>query len=154
MRLRFAIPGLLCCLFGLVFVVATAVNPLLLAESTTSDKVPGAGFFPYLMGSICILLGLVLAVRGMMRGNAGQADETKVEGWDNRRKLLLCIAAIVVFLLLWVATDQFFIGSILLCLYLNHLFERSWKFNLIYTALFCTFVYVVFTYGFSIQFVA
>jgi len=154
MRLRFAVPGLLCCLFGLIFVVATAINPLLLFGSTTSDKVPGAGFFPYLMGSVCILLGLVLAVRGMVQNDAGQSDETKAAGGSNRRKLVLCILAIATFFAIWTFTDQFLIGSFLLCVYLNRLFERSWKFNLIYSVLFCAFVYLVFTLGFSIQFVA
>ena len=155
MRLRYAFPGLLCCLFGLIFVIATAANPLLTAHSTTSDGVPGAGFFPYLMGGICIFLGLVLAIRSVMHNDAGrtpEADAAKCA--ENQNRLLLCIGSIMVFLAFWKLSDQFVIGTLLLCVFLNRLFGKSWRFGIIYSVLFTTFVYLVFSLAFSIQFVA
>lgn len=146
------IPGLLVCAFGLAFLIATLLTPNLTIQSTTSDGVPGAGFFPYLLGSAVTLLGAALFVRGLRQKGTVQYIKLDPEIQKNLKILLLTVVGLVVFLAFWQLTHLFTVGVLLFCLYLNRLFERPWKFNAIYSVVFTVFIYAVFTLGFSIQF--
>ncbi len=148
------IPGVITMLFGLLFVAATAANPKLTAISQTSDGVPGAGFFPYLLGFGVMILGALLVIRGLRQKGQVQYINLEEETKQNLKILALSVLGIVVFLAFWKLTGQFIIGMLILCLYLNRLFQRSWKFNIIYSAVFTAFIYFTFFVGFSIQFVA
>lgn len=147
------VPGLLSILFGGLFVAATVVNPQLTAVAQTSDGVPGAGFFPYLLGGAIILLGIVLLIRGIRQHGTVQYIQLDEEGKKNVKVLLLSLLGIIALLVFWRLTNQFIIGVPILCLYLNWLFERKWLFNILYAGIFSAFIYLVFTVGFSVQFV-
>ena len=148
------IPGVITMLFGLIFVTATAANPKLTAVSQTSDGVPGAGFFPYLLGFGVIILGALLVMRGLRQKGQVQYINLEEETKQNLKVLFLSMLGIVLFLVFWKLTGQFIIGMLIVCFYLNWLFQRSWKFNVIYTVAFTAFIYLTFFVGFSIQFVA
>ena len=148
------IPGIITVLFGLLFVVATAVNPQLTAVSKTSDGVPGAGFFPYLLGFSTMVLGALSVLRGLRQKGQVQYINLDEETKQNLKTLALSVLGLVVFLVFWKLTSQFMICMLVLCLYLNWLFQRSWKFNIIYSAVFTAFIYLTFKVGFSIQFIA
>lgn len=147
-----AISGVLVIAFGLLFVVAVLLSPILTISAATSDGVPGAGFFPFLLGCITIIFGALLTVRGLRQtvstSNFEMNEETKL----NIKVLILTVIGLIVFFVFWRITNQFIIGLLLLSLYFNFIFKRSWKFNILYSTIFTAFIYVVFVLGFSIQF--
>lgn len=154
MRKGDTIPGLLSILFGSVFMIAASVNPQLTVVAKTADGVPGAGFFPYLLGGTIITFGILLTIRGAkQKGTVTYIHLTK-ECRRNVRILLLSLTGLLVFLVLWKLTGIFMAGILVLCLYLNYLFERTWKYNVIYSIVFTVFIYIVFSLFFSIQFAA
>ena len=70
----------------------------------------------------------------------------------NLRTMCLVVAGMVVFFVLWQTTKQFILCVPVLCFYLNVLFGRSLKYNIIYTVVFTVFLYAAFVVGFKVQF--
>lgn len=151
------IAGLLCMAFGAFFLIMTATNPQLSFGTQTSDGVPGGGFFPYILSVLIIIMGGALTVRGIKNSDVKYVNMTP-EMRKNLRIMLLTVAGLVVFLAAWkIAAPYFGNTAFMVCvflfeLYLNKLFERSWKFALIYALVFTAFIYLVFCMGFSILF--
>ena len=58
------VAGALFMVFGLFFLIQTASNPQMSFIATTSDGVPGGGFFPYILSILIIIMGGALVVRG------------------------------------------------------------------------------------------
>lgn len=151
------IAGLICVAFGIFFLIMTATNPQLSFIATTSDGVPGGGFFPYILSVLIIIMGGALTVRGIRSEGVKYVDLTP-ENKKNLKVLLLMVAGLIVFLAAWKITapmfgnPAFMVCVFLFEIYLNKLFERSWKFTLIYSAVFTAFIYLVFNMGFSILF--
>ncbi len=146
------IPGILTVLFGVFFYITTIVTPNLDFGAQTSDGVPGAGFFPYLLsGTICIL-GIFLIIRGIKQKGTIQYFVLDEELKKNLRILLLTFLGIIGFLILWKVTGLFLLGVFLFSFYLNKVFGRSWKYALLYALVLSLFIYLVFFKAFSIQF--
>ncbi|MDD2958881.1 MAG: tripartite tricarboxylate transporter TctB family protein [Lachnospiraceae bacterium] len=151
------IAGLICMAFGVFFLIMTALNPQMAFVATTSDGVPGGGFFPYILSVAIILMGGGLTVRGI-KTEAEQYVDMTPENKKNMKVLLLMVAGLVVFLIAWKLTAPHFGNNAFMAcvflfeIYLNKLFERSWKFALIYAVIFTAFIYLVFNMGFSILF--
>ena len=152
-----AIAGLLCMAFGVFFLIMTATNPQLSFIATTSDGVPGGGFFPYILSIAVIIMGGALTVR-VLKGNGKKYVEMTPERKKNLKVLLLTVAGLIVFLGVWKMTAPYFGNTaFMVCvflfeIYLNKLFERTWKFTIIYAVIFTAFIYLVFSMGFSILF--
>lgn len=152
-----AIAGLLCMAFGIFFFIMTAINPQLSFIATTSDGVPGGGFFPYILSVLIIIMGAALVVRGVRQGDKQYVQWT-LENKKNLKVMLLTVAGLIVFLAAWKITAPYFGNTaFMVCvflfeIYLNKLFERTWKFALIYAVVFTAFIYLVFNMGFSILF--
>lgn len=147
------IPGLVIMLFGFTVAIYTLVEDTMRFRAQTSDGVPGAGFFPVILGFILGALGLLLLIRGLRA--KGEVEFFKIEDDEirgNVKMLIKTVICILVFFILWQLTKQFAICALLFVGGLNFIFERSWKFNLIYTVVFVTFIYATFVLGFSIQF--
>ena len=49
-------------------------------------------------------------------------------------------------------TKQFIVCVPILCFFLNHIFGRNLKYNIIYTVVFTVFLYLAFVVGFKVQF--
>ena len=144
MRKGDAISGIAITLLGFGVTVYTLVENTMRFNAQTSDGVPGAGFFPVLLGSVLGILGIVLIIRSIREKNekarsAAASEETK----KNIKMLVLTITAIVIFFILW---------ALALVIFLNFIFERTWKFNIIYSVVFVAFIYLAFVVGFSVQF--
>ena len=153
MRKGDAISGIAITLLGFGVTVYTLVENTMRFNAQTSDGVPGAGFFPVLLGSVLGILGIVLLIRSTCEKSekvqsAAASEETK----KNIKMLVLTITAIVVFFILWQLTKLFILWALALVIFLNFIFERTWKFNIIYSLVFVTFIYLAFVVGFSIQF--
>ncbi len=151
--------GIVFALVGIFFLIYTIISPQLTFGSTTSDGVPGAGFFPYILSALLIILGVVLVIRSQSKEIKPYVEMTdEVRG--NLRTMLIMLAGFVVFLLVWKLLSGF-IGNwgFLACvfvfeIFINKLFQRSWKFTLIYAAVLTVFIYLVFNLAFKITFTA
>ena len=152
-----ALAGIIVAVIGAFFFIMTATNSQMSFISTTSDGVPGGGFFPYILSAILFVLGLALVGRSVKNEPVKYVEMTE-ENRKNLKTMLLTVAGFVVFLIVWKITAPY-LGNIafmacvfLLELFLNRLLERSWKFTLIYAVVFTLFIYLVFCVGFSIMF--
>lgn len=146
------VPGILVILTGVFFLIATMVTPNLAFGSTTSDGVPGAGFFPYIFSVVLIVFGIALFVRGLRQNGSVQYMKLDDELRMNLKILLYTMIGLIVFLAFWQLSGLFFVGVLLFCVYLNVIFQRTRKFTAIYAVVFSAFIYVVFSLAFSIQF--
>lgn len=146
------IPGLLIALFGFAVAGYTLMDETMLVRAQSSDGVPGAGFFPVLLGSVVGILGVVLMVRGLMQKGSVQYFQLDAEVSKNLKTLILAAIGIVVFFVVWQLTKQFIFCVPVLCFYLNFLFGRKLKFNILYTVIFTAFLYGAFVVGFKVQF--
>ncbi|MDC7125644.1 MAG: tripartite tricarboxylate transporter TctB family protein [Spirochaetales bacterium] len=152
MRKGDTIPGALISVFGVIFLVATLMDSRMTIAPVTSDGVPGAGFFPFVMSLILILLGAVLYIKGVRQNGSVQYLSLTAETKQNLKKLLLVVVGLIIFLTLWQLTKLFFLWVFVFSIYLNMVFERSIKFTAIYSVSLTAIVYLVFTVAFSIQF--
>ncbi len=71
---------------------------------------------------------------------------------DNSKNVFVTIAAFAAYLALWRVSD-FFLASALLVVFLNYYYARSLKFNVVYTIVFISMVYLVFYRFLRIYFV-
>lgn len=146
------IPGLITALFGFSVAIYTLLEDTMRFNAQSSDGVPGAGFFPVLLGFVVGILGVVLLVRGLLQKGSVQYFKLDPEIKKNLKTLSLAVAGIVVFFILWQVTKQFIVCVPILCFFLNFLFGRSLKYNIIYTLIFTAFLYLAFVVGFKVQF--
>lgn len=153
-----ALTGIIVAAVGAFFFIMTLINPQMTFVSTTSDGVPGGGFFPFILSAALFILGIALTGRSLKGETVKYVDMTE-ENKKNLKTMLFTVGGFIVFLIAWKITSPIF-GNIafMICvflfeIYLNKLFERTWKFTLIYAVIFTAFIYLVFNVGFSIQFV-
>ena len=146
------IPGLLTMALGFGTVAYTFAAPTLTFGAKTSDGVPGAGFFPIILGFVVGALGIVLFVRGLRQRGAVRYIQIDAEIKRNLVSVALTVAGIAVFLVLWQLTHKFVPCLAVLSLYLNVVFRRSWRFNVIFTVVLTAFIYFAFAKGFHVQF--
>ena len=140
------IPGLITAIFGYSVAIYTLLEDTMRVNAQSSDGVPGAGFFPVLLGFAVGILGTILFVRGILQ--KGSDPEIKF----NLKRLGLTAVSIVIFFILWQTTKRFIVCVPILCFALNAIFDRKLKYNIIYTVVFTAFIYLAFVVGFSIQF--
>lgn len=137
--------GLASIVFSLLFILSS-----LGFENRTTDGSPGAGFFPILIGSILLIMGVAFAVSGFKTKK--HYFEMNEEVKKNLKIFFLTIAAIIGYLMIWkwisfvVATFAFLIG-------LNYIYKQSLKFNLIFSSVASLLVYVIFEKIFHVLFI-
>ena len=153
MRKGDAISGIAITLLGFGVVIYTLAENTMRFNAQTSDGVPGAGFFPVLLGALLGILGIMLVIRSIRKKSeevqsVAASEETK----KNIKMLVLTITAVVVFFILWQLTKLFILWAFALVIFLNFIFERTLKFNIIYSVVFVAFIYLAFVVGFSVQF--
>ena len=146
------IPGLIIAVFGYVVAIYTLAEDTMRFRTQASDGVPGAGFFPVLLGFAVGILGTALFVSGLLQKGSVSYFQIDPEIKGNLKRLGLAAASIVVFFVLWRLTRLFIVCMPILCFALNAIFGRKLKFNIIYTAVFAVFIYLAFVLGFSVQF--
>ena len=66
------IPGLLTAVFGFAVAFYTLSEDTMKFRAQSSDGVPGAGFFPVLLGFVVGILGVALMVRGLTQRGSVQ----------------------------------------------------------------------------------
>lgn len=142
------IPGLICIVVGLAFLLPSIDLGII---ATTKDGVPGAGFFPAILSSGVILGGIGLFFSGLMAKGSFEYFHLDEEQKQNIRPFFITIISMLVFMLLWKFVD-FFVAMALFCLFLNKVYKRSWKFNILFTIGLVAGIYVAFTILLKIQF--
>lgn len=142
------IPGLLVCGVGIWFLVPGIGLGM---SSPTLSGVPGAGFFPVIIASAVILFGLALFVKGLKNNGKLVYFKMDDEQRANLKPLLLTVAAILIFIVLW-KLIHFVVAAFAFCLFLNWVFHRNWKYNLTFSVLFVTLIYCIFNLGLKVQF--
>jgi len=142
------IPGLLSIGFGTLFFVPSLGMGF---TASTSDGVPGPGFFPIIVSSFLIILGFILLVKGIKDKGKFKFFVMDEDTKENLRPFFLTIAAIVVFLAA-LKLIPFTLASLALLVFLNWVYKRSWKFNLIFSPVFVGLVYLIFTVLLKVQF--
>lgn len=146
------IPGLITALFGFSVAIYTLLEDTMRVNAQSSDGVPGAGFFPVLLGFAVGILGTVLMIRGLMQKGTVQYFKLDDEVKHNLKILALAVIGVVVFFVVWQTTKQFIFCVPVFCFYLNFIFKRSLKYNIVYTVVFTAFLYLAFVVGFKVQF--
>lgn len=146
------IPGLITALFGFSVAIYTLTEDTMRFNAQSSDGVPGAGFFPVLLGFVVGVLGVALTIKGLRQHGTVQHFQLDPEIKRNLKTLALTVLSIVVFFVLWRTTRQFIVCVAALCFALNNIFGRNLKYNIIYSAVFTVFLYLAFVVGFKVQF--
>ncbi|BDF35227.1 hypothetical protein CE91St62_32890 [Lachnospiraceae bacterium] len=146
------VPGMITIFIGIFFLVKTLATDTLSFVATTSDGVPGAGFFPCILSGALICSGIILMIRGLRQNGEKQYVALDAEMRGNIKILLLTVAGLAVFLAFWYLTDLFIVGVLLFAVFLNKLYERKWKYTIMYAVVFTVFIYLVFMVAFSIGF--
>ena len=146
------IPGLITAIFGYSVAIYTLLEDTMRVNAQSSDGVPGAGFFPVLLGFAVGILGTILFVRGILQKGSVQYFQVDPEIKFNLNRLSLTAVSIVIFFILWQTTKRFIVCVPSLCCARNAVFGRKLKYNIMYTVVFTAFIYLAFVVGFSIQF--
>ncbi len=121
-------------------------------SSPTADGVPGAGFFPVVIGAAVAFLGAVLIVqsrtfKGEKTASFRMVDEQK----KNIRPLVLTVLGLLGMFALWHAVN-FELAVVAFSLFMNRVYGRSARFNLVFTFVFVGLIYLMFDKVFHIQF--
>ncbi len=121
-------------------------------SSPTADGVPGAGFFPVVIGSAVALLGIILIVQSrFFKGEKKISFRMVTEQKGNIRPLLLTVAGLVGMFVVWHLVN-FELAVTAFSLFINRVYGRSWRFGLLFTIVFVGFIYLMFDKVFHIQF--
>ncbi len=143
------IPGVLFVAFGVLFLIPSANMGIV---SETSDGVPGPGFFPAIISSIIIILGLILLIKGLKNNGKYRYFIISEDIRNNMKPFFMTLAGMVLFLAA-LKLFFFFAVSYAFLIYLNWVFKRSLKFNIIFSTVFIVAIYVVFKELLRVQFV-
>jgi len=142
------IPGLILVIIGLLFLIPSIGFGIM---PTTSDGVLGAGFFPAVISIGVIIAGAGYFIKGLRENGAVEYFYMDEEQKGNLKPFFITIAATLIFMLLWHVID-FFIATTIFCLFINWIYKRSWKFNVLFTGIFVAGIYLAFTVFLKIQF--
>ncbi|AOT69643.1 tripartite tricarboxylate transporter TctB family protein [Geosporobacter ferrireducens] len=143
------IPGVLFVILGGLFIFPSLSLGI---ASPTSDGVPGPGFFPFIMALMVVVFGLILFIRGIKANGSFEYFKLEDAQKKNKKLFFTTVFAILVFLALWKLTT-FLIAAASISLFLNWTYERTLKFNAVYTVLFVGLIYFVFNMLLRVQFV-
>lgn len=113
------IPGLITAIFGYSVAIYTLLEDTMRVNAQSSDGVPGAGFFPVLLGFAVGILGTILFVRGILQKGSVQYFQVDPEIKFNLKRLGLTAVSIVIFFILWQTTKRFIVCVPILCFALN-----------------------------------
>lgn len=126
-----------CIIIALVFMI-----PALDFPGGSSDGAPGPGYFPVILCVIILVLSAVLAVSYLRRREKYfQTNETERR---NLPILLITGGAVVLYTILFMFLP-FIPLTIIFLVFLNWLYKRTWKFNIIFSIVFTVAMYAIFS---------
>ena len=120
--------------------------------SATSDGVPGAGFFPFVLAPIILVLGLAqITLFFRDRGEKKASFALPPDCRANAARIAATIGAMLGLFALW-KLICFEAAAPAFCLFLNWVYGRGWLFNLIFSVLMTLLIHLLFTRLLYIQF--
>ena len=146
------IPGIASVVIGVLTLIYIFVNSKMVVFGGTDGSGVGPGLFPFVSAVALIIFGIVLTLRGVQQNGTVDYFKLTDEKKKNLKNVGLVIASILIFLIAWKISEQFFIFLPIYIFVINKLFKRSTKFSLIFTIGMTAFVYGLFVIGFSIRF--
>lgn len=135
---------------GAVFLVGSLRLGL---EAPTSDGIPGAGFFPFILSVLVIVLGIaVMAKTALSKGEKTSSFALDAEQKDNARAWLVTVTAILGLLLSWrllsgaeaIRSYAFEISAFAFSLFLNLYYKRSPLFALAFSIVMVALIHILF----------
>lgn len=148
MQKKNVISGVLFILLGVIVIPASLSLGL---ESTTSDGVPGAGFFPFVMSVGIILLGLLTIVQAVFKLKKEKDLVREKYPRENYLKSAMIFLMILVYIVLWHIVG-YYIATFVIAVSANLFFKRSLKFTFMFSSILTLLIYLIFTVGLRIQF--
>lgn len=151
--------GAITSLIGAVLFITTLLNPKLTFTTVLNDGTPGAGFFPMIFSAVLFALGLAMVIKNARKipGKKQPSEEMMAKKAaitkGNIIAAVAIFAAIILFIVFWKLTKQFYICLFGLTLAVNLLFRRPVRFTILFSIGLTVFMYLMFTVGFSIQFI-
>lgn len=121
-------------------------------SSRTSDGVPGAGFFPMIMIVGIIILSGYMLISNAMKLKQPSDFERKPTNRDNAKNVVILILSITIYLILWKLIGYYF-ATFIVAVLLNLYFKRTLIFTFVFSTVFVSLIYIIFTAGLKIQFV-
>lgn len=155
------------CLVAVVFLIGALQLGI---TSKTSDGVPGAGFFPFIVSILVLVLGGLLIAKTLRGPDAPSPFAMSAEQQGNKRTLRVAVYGLAIIMLLWLFPPlnpldrlqlsetflfrdyAFGFASIVYCVYMNRALGRSWRFSLFFAISFFLLVHFIFTEFLYIQF--
>ncbi len=162
---------------GVFFGVGSLFNDKLTFRAQTSDGVPGAGFFPIIFGFILVTLAILLITRSIGFGSEGEYTleksgspdvldnaevefsvdsmhaETPEEQKLNNKILAATVGIILMIIVAWQLTGQFFPVLFFAVVVQGRLYKRGWISCVVFSAILTLALYAAFEIAFKIQFV-
>lgn len=153
------LPGAFFTLLGLFFLYIIVAVEQMQIVSSGADGIYGAGFFPFICSLLIFVMGIGLTLQGLkqrkgMAFSDGATVQADPEQKRNVRNIWQFLAGFAVMLIAWKLTRQFIVCTFLYAIYINYLFKRPWKFILAFAFIITAFIYLMFVWGFSVQFIA
>ena len=146
------IPGIASVVIGVLTLIYIFVNSKMVVFGGTDGSGVGPGLFPFVSALALIIFGIVLTLRGVKQNGTVDYFKLTDEKKKNLKNVGLVIASILIFLIAWKISAQFFIILPIYIFVINKLFKRSTKFSIIFTIGMTAFIYGLFVIGFSIRF--
>ncbi|MDR2392173.1 MAG: tripartite tricarboxylate transporter TctB family protein [Planctomycetota bacterium] len=120
--------------------------------SATSDGVPGAGFFPFILGLIILVLGAVQATLFFRdRGEKKASFALPPDRRANVARIAATVGGMLGLFVLWKLVC-FEAAAPAFCLFLNRVYGRGWLFNVVFSVLMTLLIHLLFTRLLYIQF--
>jgi sterol desaturase/sphingolipid hydroxylase (fatty acid hydroxylase superfamily) len=142
------VSGIITIVFGLFFFIGSIDVGI---TAKTSDQASGAGLFPFVVSLFLILFGFILLIKGF-RSTSKESYLTMDEDTkENLKPFILTIVAVIIFLVI-IKFLPFMVALFILLVFLNWIYKRNLKFNLIFSSLVIIFVYTIFVVLLNVQF--
>jgi putative tricarboxylic transport membrane protein len=133
-------PGILLSVGSLALALAFLI-PALGFPGATREGTPGPGYFPTIVSTIIIILSIILAIT-YLRDKEKYFQKNETERSNLPSLLITCVAVLVypVFFMFL----PFIPLTIVYMIFLNWVYKRPWKFNILFSVLFTLTIYFIF----------
>ena len=132
------------------FMLAVSVMFFVMGSSFNRPTADGSiheGFFPQIIASVVALMSLVIIIGGVRKPKAYFAMSAEQRG--GLKILLLSIVVFLVYIAAW-PFAHFILLTTLALGFMCRIFRMTWKFTALFSVLFSTAVYFLFTELFSV----
>lgn len=146
------IPGICFAAIGVLTLFYIVSNSRMAVFAKSSDGGLGPGFFPFVCGVSLVILGILLALRGIAQKGTMDYFGMTPEKKENFKVAGLLILLCGLMLACWKLSNLFFGCLPVYAFAVNKLLKRSTRFSIIFTLVMTLFIYVLFHVCFSIRF--